>query len=146
MAAPLTGMLGDRSIEKLRADVVVAQEHLRNARAALDPALTKDEKLFLLQPFAVEVHRAQEALWQRLPPEELEAELARRREALQTLEPHDPRRSQTMVAVSDLDRFLHPRRPKAPPAPSANRRWIVAGVAAIVVVAVVAAVLRSAGE
>lgn len=146
MAAALTGVLGEKSIEKLRADVVVAQEHLRQARDELDPTLTKDEKLFLLQPFAAEVHRAQEALWQRLPPEELEAELERRRDALRALEPYDPRRSQTMVAVSDLDRFLHPRRPKAPPAPSANRRWIVAGVAAIVVVAVVAAVLRSAGE
>jgi len=133
-------MPGDKSIEKFRADVVSAQEHLRQARAELDPGLTKDEKLFLLQPFATEVHRAQEALWQRLPPDELEAELERRRVALRALEPHDPRRSQTMVAVSDLDRFLNPRKP-APPDARRSKRWLVAGLAALAALAAVAIVL-----
>lgn len=133
----------EKSIEQLRADVAAAREHLQQARAELDPALTRDERLFLLQPFAVEVHRAQEALWARLPPEELEAELERHRAALRALEPHDPRRSQTMVVVSDLDRFLHPRAPRgdghgatAATARRGTKRLVAVG-AAIVVVAIV---------
>ena len=126
----------DKPIEKLRADVDAAQERFRQARADLDPTLSKDEVLFLLQPFALEVHRAQEALWQRLPPAELEAELQRRREVLHGLNLHDPKRSGAMVAVSDLDRYLHPRRPAAPPKRAATR-WIVAGLVAIAVLALV---------
>jgi hypothetical protein len=134
----------DKSIEQLRADVLAAQEHLRQARAECDPTLSKEERLFLLQPFAVEVHRAQEALWRRLPREELEAELAARRAALGELPLHDPRKSGAMVAVSDLDRYLHPHphpHPHAPPpaATATARRRIVAGVAVALFVAAVVA-------
>lgn len=133
----------DKPIEKLRADVDAAQERLRQARADLDPALSKDEMLFLLQPFALEVHRAQEALWQRLPADELEVELQRRRDVLHGLNLHDPKRSGAMVAVSDLDRYLHPRR-----AAAAHKRpvraWVVAGLAVSGVIAAVAIVVAVA--
>ena len=130
----------DKSIERLRADVDTAQERLRQARADLDPSLSKDEILFLLQPFALEVHRAPEALWHRLPPDELEVELQRRRDVLHGLNLHDPKRSGAMVAVSDLDRYLHPRRTAVP-----HRRpvkaWIVSGAVVIAVLALAAVVL-----
>jgi len=135
-------MFGAKSINELRAEVIAAQEHLRQARAELDPTLPKEERLFLLQPFAVEVHRAQEALWRRLPREELEVELQARRAELGALPLHDPRKSGAMVAVSDLDRYLHPHPhpvPHAPPPSAPARRRIAAAVALAAVVAAVVA-------
>ena len=128
----------EQSIERLRAEEAAAHEHLRQASEEIDHSLPKDEILFLLQPFAAEVHRTQEALWQRLPHDELELELQRRKEVLHALTLHDPKRSLAMVAVSDLERFLHPRRP-ATPAVSPRRRWLVAGASALAAIAIVAA-------
>ena len=131
---------GRKSIEKLRAEEAAAHELLRQASAECDHTLPKDEILFLLQPFAHEVHRAQEALWERLPHDELEAELQRRRDALHALPLSDPARPLAMVAVADLDRFLHPRRPKTAPAPRSKRPWIVAGGVVLVAIATVVVV------